>query len=78
MRKTLCASILLLALSVPALAGDATNPPAPVTFEDPPSATQPSGDVCADCWLDTEVLDPSADDFASAALTVLGSVLSLL
>ena len=78
MRKTLCASVLLLALCVPAFAGDIMNPPAPANFDDSTGATQPSGDQPADEWVGTGALDPSADDIAAAALTVLGSLLALL
>jgi hypothetical protein len=76
MRKTFCASVLVLALCGSAFAGDAGCPPAPAPgdmgtpplaagdIECPPSATQ-SPD------------DQTADGLAEAALSVLNSVLAL-
>jgi len=78
MRKTLCASVLLLALCVPAFAGDIINPPAPVNSNDSTSVTQPSGDQQADGWSGDETSDPSADGITAAALTLLDTVLALL
>lgn len=78
MRKTLCSSVLVLALCVTNLAGEILNPPAPVTFDDSISITQPSGDQPADGWSGDEASDLSADGLTEAALTVLGSVLALL
>jgi hypothetical protein len=77
MRKTFCASVLVLALCGSAFAGDAgcppvaapgdiTNPPlAAGDINSPPSATQLSG-------------DQTVDGLAEAALTVLNSMLALL
>ena len=76
MRKTLCASVLVLALCGSAFAGDIECPPiaAPGDITNPqqvagdinssPSATQSSG-------------DQTVDGLAEAALTVLNSVLAL-
>jgi hypothetical protein len=77
MRKTLYASVLVLALCGSALAGDINSPPAPIAGDmgcpplaagditNPPSATQSSD-------------DQTADGLAEAALSVLNSVLALL
>ena len=78
MRKTICASVLLLALCVPTFAGDILNPPAPVKIESLPDATQPSGDQSADGWTGDETSDPSGDAITTAALTLLDTMLALL
>ena len=76
MRKTLCASVLVLSLCGSAFAGDAGCPPAPAPgdipnpplaagdINNPPNATQSSD-------------DQTADGLTEAALNVLNSVLAL-
>ncbi len=88
MRKTLCASVLVLALCVSALAGDIECPPiAPGDISNPPSAAQSPGNQTADGSVGTGAPDAAADgiihgdnadSLAEAALTILNSVLALL
>ena len=78
MRKTICASVLVWALCVPALAGDIMNPPAPVKAENSPNANLSSVDASADGWVGDETTDSSADYTTAAALTLLDTVLALL
>jgi hypothetical protein len=88
MRKTLCASVLVLALCGSALAGDIECPPiAPSNIPNPPSVSQSSGNQTADGSIATGAPDAAADGIingdnansvAAAALTVLNSVLALL
>jgi hypothetical protein len=87
MRKTLCASVLVLVLCGSALAGDISNPPiAPGDISNPPSASQAPSNQTADGWIDTGEAAPAADgsihgddadSLTAAALTVLNSVLAL-
>jgi len=86
MRKSLYASVLVLALCGSVSAGDITNPPiAPGDIDCPPSTTQSSGYQTADGWIGTGataddgiINGDDADSLAEAALTVLNSVLALL
>lgn len=86
MRKTLCASVLVLALCGSAFAGDINNPPiAPGDISCPPSASRSFGDQATDGSLDAGATpsadgithDVNADSLTAAALTVLNSVLAL-
>jgi hypothetical protein len=87
MRKTLCASVLVLALCGSASAGDISCPPiAPGDISNPPSASQSSSNQTADGWVGTGeaapaddgiILGDDADSLTAAALTVLDSVLAL-
>ena len=87
MRKTLCASVLVLMLCGSAVAGDISNPPiAPGDISNPPSASQSSSDQATDGWIGTGEASPAADciihsddadSLTVAALTVLNSVLAL-
>ena len=78
MRKTLCASVLVLALCVPTLAGEILNPPAPVNPNDPTGGTQPTDDQPGADRGGEETSELSADGLKEAALAVLGSMLALL
>jgi hypothetical protein len=89
MRKTLCASVLVLALCGSALAGDIECPPivAPGGINNPPSASESFSVQTADGWIGTGAAAPTADGIihgdnadglAAAALTVINSVLALL
>lgn len=75
MRKTFCASVLLLVLCGSALAGDITNPPAPADCGLnclPPSVEMPQRTGAS--------LSPygrTDDGLAEAALWVINSVLGL-
>ena len=79
MRKTFCASVLVVALCGSTFAGDIGTPPiAPGDIPNPPSATQMSGEQTIDGWIGTGAPSPTADGLTDAALTVLNSVLALL
>jgi len=78
MRKTICASVLMWALCVPALAGDILNPPAPVKLDNSPNATLSSVDQSADGGTGDETSDPLTDGITTAALTLLNTALALL
>jgi hypothetical protein len=84
MRKTLCTSVLVLALCGTTLAGDMSCPPiAPGEIPTPPSASQPSGEETSDNLIETGATaettsGDNADGLAATALTVLNSVLALL
>lgn len=78
MRKTLCASVLLLALCVPSLAGDILTPPAPAQSGDTPVVTLPCDEETADVCGGTEALDPPADVIGATVMALLDSVLALL
>lgn len=84
MRKTLCASVLVLALCGSALAGDMGCPPiAPVNF---PSTSQSpalqTDDGSTDVGASTPTADMNAggdaDGFSATALSIINSVLALL
>ena len=87
MRKSLCASVLVLAFCGSAFAGDISCPPiAPGDIPNPPSAAQSSSDQTADGSIgtgattaaDDSIIHNTADSLAEAALIVLNSVLALL
>jgi hypothetical protein len=73
MRKTLCASVLVLALCGSALAGEITNPPSPADCGLSCSSTD-GGDIPG-ATLSSD--DQTADGLAEAALWVIDSVLGL-
>ena len=76
MRKTLCASVLVLALCGSALAGDITNPPAPAScgMSCPPPA---GGEIPNPPGATLSSDDQTGDGLAEAALFVINSVLGL-
>ena len=76
MRKTLCASVLVLALCGSAFAGDIGCPPvaAPGDIPNPPLA---AGDITNPPSATQSSDDQTADGLAEAALNVLNSVLAL-
>ena len=85
MRKTLCASVLVLALCGSALAGDIHTPPhsAPLDSSSQPSETQTSDVQTTASWGEAPAADGiiygnSADDIVAATLAAFGSVLALL
>jgi len=68
MRKSLRASVFVLALCCPALAGDISNP----------SVVQPPQGLTAEApAADGDMQNGSADGLTDMVLTVLGSVLAL-
>jgi hypothetical protein len=75
MGKTLCASVLVLALCCSAFAGDIPNPPAPGDMGCPPLA---AGDINSPPGATQSSDDQTTDDLAAAALSVINSVLALL
>lgn len=85
MRKTLSASVLVLALCGSAFAGDITNPPiAPNNIPAPPSVSRSTGEETGDGWGGTVApadegiaRSDSAGNLAAIALTILDSVLAL-
>ncbi len=87
MRKTLCASVFVLALCGSALAGDMSNPPlargdmtGPVDASEL-SSTQATGGWSGTGEASTEgdgiILVDDVDGLTAAALTVLNSMLAL-
>lgn len=88
MRKTLCASVILLALCGSAFAGDINNPPvAPGDINNPPAPSQPSGTQTVEGSIGTGAPDAAsdsiiygdyADSLSEAALSALNSVLALV
>lgn len=87
MRKTLCASVLVLSLCGSAFAGDMGTPPvASGDINSPPAASQSDGAQTTDGSTDTGASGPTADmaadgeadSLAAAALSFLDSVLALL
>jgi hypothetical protein len=70
MRKTLRASILVLALCVPAFAGDIPMPPAP---QPPPSSMTAANQV-----TDGETLTAESNSITETVLSVITSVVALL
>ncbi|MDT5269046.1 MAG: hypothetical protein QOH49_1232 [Acidobacteriota bacterium] len=76
MRKTLCATALVLALCGSTLAGDVNNPPivGPSDIPSPSIALQTFGEQTADGVIHGD----SAESVSAAALIVLNSVLPLL
>jgi hypothetical protein len=67
MRKTLRASVLMLALCAPAFAGDIPMPPAP----QPPPSNMTAGEPATDDVMQTG----TADEFTETLLTVLETAL---
>jgi hypothetical protein len=63
MRKTLCASVLVLVLCGSVFAGDIECPPivAPGDISSPPSAPQSSSNQTADGWIGTGTAAPTTD-----------------
>ena len=88
MRKTLCASVILLALCGSALAGDINCPPiAPGDVPNPPAPSQPSGTQTVegstgpgaqDAASDGIIHGDYADSLSEAVLSALNSVLALV
>ena len=77
MRKTLCASVLVLALCGSALAGEITNPPSPATTTGTSYPVPASGDISSPPDANLSSDDQTADGLAEAALWVINSVLGL-
>ena len=73
MRKTLCASVLMLALCGSALAGDISNPSAP----QPPPSNMTAEETAADGVIQTGTADGFTETFLSVLETTLESVLAL-
>ena len=83
MRKTICASVLLLALCGSALAGDMHSPPAPAVVSNQPSEPQTSGVQTTESWgedpaADGIIYDETADGIVAATLAAFSSVFALL
>lgn len=74
MRKTLCASILLLVLSGSAFAGDISNPSAP---QPPPPSNMTAEEPTTDDVLQTGTADGFTETLLSVLETALESVLAL-
>lgn len=76
MRKTLCASVLALALCVPAFAGDMGCPPlvAPEDTNNPPLVVE---ETPTTSYATQSSDDQTADGFAGGALGVINTVLAL-
>lgn len=77
MRKTFCASVLVLALCGSALAGDITNPPAPATTDDVSYSVLVAGEIPNPPGASLSSDDQTADGLAEAALWIINSVLGL-
>jgi hypothetical protein len=75
MRKTLCATILVLALCGSTLAGDVNNPPLDDPIDMPNRTFVPptSGEETAD-----DIIQDDTTNSVAAALTLLNTVLALL
>jgi hypothetical protein len=84
MRKSLCASVLALALCGSTLAGDMGTPPiAPGDIINPPKTSPANSVPTTDDLTDAGAPDPTADvthndDLAAIALSAINSVLALL
>lgn len=87
MRKTFCASVLVLALCGSAFAGDIGCPPiAPGDIPSPPASTSGdinspplvAGDIECPPGVTQSSGDQTADMLADAVLTAINSVLALL
>ena len=74
MRKTLCASILLLALCGSAFAGDISNPSAP---QPPPPSNMTAEETMTDDVIQTGTADGFTETLLSVLETALESVLAL-
>jgi hypothetical protein len=68
MRKTLRASVFVLALCVPAFAGDIPNPPVP----------QPPPSMMAEEVTDSDAQAEAADNFTETLLSALETLFALL
>lgn len=73
MRKTLRASVLVLALCAPTFAGDIPMVPAP----QPPPSNMTAEEATTDSVLQTETADGFTETLLSVLETVLESVLAL-
>lgn len=76
MRKTLCASILVLAFCGSALAGDISNPSTPQPPPPPPPSTT-TGRLATDGLIQTEAKDGFTKTLWSVLETALESLLAL-
>lgn len=74
MRKTLCASVLLLALCGSAFAGDISNPSAP---QPPPPSNMTAEETTTDDVIHTGEADGFTETLLSVLETALESVLAL-
>lgn len=74
MRKTLCASVLLLALCGSAFAGDMSNPSTP---QPPPPQNMTAGETTTDGVIQTGEADSFTETLLSVLETALESVLAL-
>lgn len=74
MRKTLCASVLLLALCGSAFAGDISNPSAP---QPPPPSNMTAEKTTTDEVIQTGTADGFTETLLSVLETALESVLAL-
>ena len=75
MRKTICASILVLALCGSAFAGDAGCPP--IAPDDAGTPPLPAGDISSPPSATQSSDDLTADGLVEAALDILDTVLAL-
>ena len=75
MRKTLCASVLMLALCGSAFAGDMSNPSAPQP--PPPPQTMTTEETATDGVMQTGTADGFTEMLLSVLETALESVLAL-
>lgn len=75
MRKTLCASVLMLALCGSAFAGDISNPSAPQP--PPPPQTMTTEETATDGVMQTGTADGFTETLLSVLETALESVLAL-
>ena len=74
MRKTLCASVLMLALCGSAFAGDISNPSAP---QPPPPSNMTAEETTTDDVIQTGTADGFTETLLSVLETALESVLAL-
>ncbi|HEX7313853.1 MAG TPA: hypothetical protein VF297_08020 [Pyrinomonadaceae bacterium] len=74
MRKTLCASVLMLALCGSAFAGDMSNPSAP---QPPPPQNVTVEETATDGVIQTGTADSFTETLLSVLETALESVLAL-
>ncbi|HEX8503282.1 MAG TPA: hypothetical protein VF659_22050 [Pyrinomonadaceae bacterium] len=74
MRKTLCASVLMLALCGSAFAGDMSNPSAP---QPPPPSNMTTEETATDAVMQTGTADGFTETLLSVLETALESVLAL-
>ena len=75
MRKTLCASVLMLALCGSAFAGDMSNPSAPQP--PPPPSNMTTEEPATDGVMQTGTADGFTETLLSVLETALQSVLAL-